>query len=73
MGLLDDAEGLINDVALGVTGVIGGALAGLSHALKSGAADGGVDATAKTFTAAWAAANAVAATALMQQGWKQVG
>jgi hypothetical protein len=73
MGLIDDAEGFVNDTVAGVTGILGGALSGLTHALKSGAADGGVDPTKKTFTAAWAAANAVAATALMQAGWTQAG
>jgi hypothetical protein len=73
MGLLDDVEGLLNDTVTGVTGVIGGALSGLSAALKTGATTGGVDAVKKTFTAAWAAQNSVAAAALIQQGWTQVG
>lgn len=73
MGILDDVEGLLNHTVNGVVGVIGGALSGLSEALKTGAATGGVDATKKTFTAAWASQNTVAAAALMQQGWTQVG
>lgn len=73
MGIIDDAESLVNHAILGVVGVVGGALGGLTYALKSGAADGGIDASNKTYTGAWGASNPIAAAALAQQGWKQVG